>query len=491
MSNTNTLASTKFKNNIRVVSGTYIVMDSDVVLLCDTSSAPVTIELAQIPPDFFSTQYKLYIVDNNNNATTNNILINAPTGFTINGFPSYTINQSGQSIQVFIASNTNYGIANAVNAPVTNQISDEPFGPSWDGITNIGASKNALYDEIIKIGQGFGNTAFVRVGGDNTTAQIGNILRPFGDIGTAIYGANGLVQAELANPSVQYALSIAQGSYAINDANCPQGIKPSGSRFNVFADVGAMITYSGTYGLWVNANTSTTGNIYGFLEVDCSVSIFTGTSDGVNGYLFNFGNINSRRIYQLQRVTVNGAGNAIRLGSSNGFGSEFNIQRLITSSGRPITCGSDCLFDVNFNIIQTDSIGISLDNSGASNFYSVRFYYNIIQNSSVANPSTLTTPLILIKQPNTPPINRIEFNNGNLSSNTTVAMVQFDGVCTNTIFKNCIMRSSGATSSSIYSFQNIGAGTAEPKLYNVIANVPLDASVTNRLSTGFTFDANL
>jgi len=27
-------------------------------------------------------------------------------------------------------------------------ISDEPFGPPWDGVTSIGASKNALYDII-------------------------------------------------------------------------------------------------------------------------------------------------------------------------------------------------------------------------------------------------------------------------------------------------------------------------------------------------------
>jgi len=117
MSNTNTLASTKFKNNIRVVSGTYIVMDSDVVLLCDTSSAPVTIELAQIPADFFSTQYKLYVVDNNNNASVNNIIVNAPTGFTINAQPFITYSTNGGSFSISIGSNTNYISSFSSNSP--------------------------------------------------------------------------------------------------------------------------------------------------------------------------------------------------------------------------------------------------------------------------------------------------------------------------------------------------------------------------------------
>ena len=102
------LPATKYPTNMRVVTGTPIIYNDDVVLLCDTSAGAVTINLLDIPNDYWSTQYKLYVIDNSNNAGTNNITINAGTGQTINGASSVTISSNGGQYLVRISSNTSY-----------------------------------------------------------------------------------------------------------------------------------------------------------------------------------------------------------------------------------------------------------------------------------------------------------------------------------------------------------------------------------------------
>ena len=99
----------KYPNNIRTISGLINVpFQDDVVLECNTLTSPVVIDLQTIPANYWSTQYKLYIVDKSNNASVNNITINAPIGFKINGASSVTINQNGGSYLIRISSNTNY-----------------------------------------------------------------------------------------------------------------------------------------------------------------------------------------------------------------------------------------------------------------------------------------------------------------------------------------------------------------------------------------------
>lgn len=100
--------STKYPNNSRIVSGTATIYRDDVVLLCDTSSAPVVINLFDIPDGFWSTQWKLYIVDNSNNAATNNITINAGGTQTINDAASLVLNVNGTSAAVEIVSDDKF-----------------------------------------------------------------------------------------------------------------------------------------------------------------------------------------------------------------------------------------------------------------------------------------------------------------------------------------------------------------------------------------------
>lgn len=103
------LNSTKYKNPERTISGLLnVVSNADTIILCDTSIGAVSIDLLQIPNDQWNTTYKVYIADKSNNASVNNITVNAPVGFTINDLPSLVISINGGSVLVRVASNTGY-----------------------------------------------------------------------------------------------------------------------------------------------------------------------------------------------------------------------------------------------------------------------------------------------------------------------------------------------------------------------------------------------
>jgi hypothetical protein len=113
------LPSQLYPNPSRIVTGTPIIYNDDVVLYCNTSSGAVTINLLDIPNDYWNSQYKLYVVDYSNNASTNNITINAGSGQTINATSSVTINTNGGSAIVRISGNTTY-----VCEPIANTLND-------------------------------------------------------------------------------------------------------------------------------------------------------------------------------------------------------------------------------------------------------------------------------------------------------------------------------------------------------------------------------
>lgn len=105
------LQPTKYKNTFRTIQGTgnpNLVFNNDVILLCDTQSAPVVINLLELTPDYWNTVYKLYIEDHTGNASTNNITIVAPAGYTINGQASLVINVDNATCIIRIANNTSY-----------------------------------------------------------------------------------------------------------------------------------------------------------------------------------------------------------------------------------------------------------------------------------------------------------------------------------------------------------------------------------------------
>lgn len=99
---------TKYLNNSRTVTGTPQLFNNDVILNCNTSLGTVIINLLDIPANYWSTQWKLYIVDSGNNSSVNNITINAGAGQTINGLSSLVVSTNGAQIIVQISSDTDF-----------------------------------------------------------------------------------------------------------------------------------------------------------------------------------------------------------------------------------------------------------------------------------------------------------------------------------------------------------------------------------------------
>ena len=127
--------STIYQNPSRIVTGTPVLNNDDVVLYCDTSTGPVTINLLDIPNDYWLTTWKLYVVDYSNNAGANNITINAGTGQTINAVSSVVIDNNGGSAIVRISGNTTF-----VCSPVGIDLNDtgwvDLIGFSWISSAN-------------------------------------------------------------------------------------------------------------------------------------------------------------------------------------------------------------------------------------------------------------------------------------------------------------------------------------------------------------------
>ena len=98
--------STKYPNNSRTVTGTPQLYNDDVILNCDTSTGAVIINLLEIPANFWNTQWRLYVIDSANNASVNNITINAGSGQTINGSSSLVVSTNSAQIVLQISSNT-------------------------------------------------------------------------------------------------------------------------------------------------------------------------------------------------------------------------------------------------------------------------------------------------------------------------------------------------------------------------------------------------
>jgi hypothetical protein len=100
---------------------------NDGIILCDTSIAPVTMTLLEIPAGYWQTTWKLYVLDNNNNAGTHSITISVPVGYTINNASTLVINTNGGGVTITIASNTAF----------FGQVSPIPSGGGSGTVTGI------------------------------------------------------------------------------------------------------------------------------------------------------------------------------------------------------------------------------------------------------------------------------------------------------------------------------------------------------------------
>lgn len=148
-----TLSATPYPNNSRQVSGDVALYKDDSILLCDTSVAPVTINLNLIPFGHWNTTWKLYVKDYTNTAAVNNITIVAGTGQKINGQNSIVLNVNGESCIIRITSNYDFiatlssTSANAGGGYVT--IEDEGIAlPQRTIIDFVGSNVTATDDPI-------------------------------------------------------------------------------------------------------------------------------------------------------------------------------------------------------------------------------------------------------------------------------------------------------------------------------------------------------
>jgi len=141
------LNSTKYRNPERTIIGLLnLVSNADTIILCDTSVGAVGIQLLAIPDDRWNTTYKIYIADNSNNASVNNITITAPIGFTINNQPSLVISTNAGTVLIRVASNTGYlGSLNSISAGSPIFVLDEGviITPNATSLDFIGADVNA------------------------------------------------------------------------------------------------------------------------------------------------------------------------------------------------------------------------------------------------------------------------------------------------------------------------------------------------------------
>lgn len=193
----------KYPNNIRTISGlNNIPFQDDVVLECDTSLGAVSINLLDIPVNggfgYWSTQYKLYIVDKSNNAGVNNITVNAPVGSKLNGGASFTISSNGASLIVRVASNLNYVGTYSVIAGGTGNghiIADEgvnlPQQPILDFVGKGVSATDSVGKTVISINGEVlvKNTVYVSKNGNDATGQVERLDLPFLTISQAITSA--------------------------------------------------------------------------------------------------------------------------------------------------------------------------------------------------------------------------------------------------------------------------------------------------------------
>lgn len=167
----------QFQNPSRIVTGTPVLTNNDVVLYCDTSTGPVTINLLDIPNDYWMTTWKLYVVDYSNNAGTNNIRINAGTGQTINAQPDVVLSVSGGSCIVRITGNTTF-----ICEPLAIDLSDSGWvdleGFSWITLADRKPQFRVYGKQIF-----FRGTAIVPL--SNTVG--GDSLIPMTEVGIGAY----------------------------------------------------------------------------------------------------------------------------------------------------------------------------------------------------------------------------------------------------------------------------------------------------------------
>jgi hypothetical protein len=154
------LSPQKYANTSRTITGLInFVFTSDVLLFCNTSAGAVALNLLEIPSGFWNTNYKLYVIDANNNAQTNNITINAPVGYQVNNASSFVISANGGIALIRVTNNTDYSVETNYGAGglavlnegvlLTPNATSMDFIGSYVNATNIGNAVSVVIQPSI------------------------------------------------------------------------------------------------------------------------------------------------------------------------------------------------------------------------------------------------------------------------------------------------------------------------------------------------------
>jgi hypothetical protein len=260
----------QYPNPSRIVTGTPIINNDDVVLYCNTSSGAVTINLLDIPNDYWMTTYKLYVVDNSNNASTNNITINAGTGQTINAQSSVTINTNGGSAIVRISGNTQY-----VCEPIASTLNDTGWvdlsGFSWISSSNTRKPQFRIYGKQVY----FRGTAILPL----SSASNGSVLIPMTESGVGAFyvndayayvyqGAGGCLLNVNGSASFNLGNSVFPDGYNVTIDKLYQTGFQLSSRVVKTRNANSGVALSAIFNIYIDTNNSLTVQTYKDLELN-------------------------------------------------------------------------------------------------------------------------------------------------------------------------------------------------------------------------------
>ena len=365
-------------------------------------------------------------------------------------------------------------------------ILDIPFGISWDAYTAKGASMHALYQYLVTIGAGFGNTAYVRASGNDATALVGNILKPYATIGAAITAIGTLTSS---------AIAIDAGAYNVSDADAPFGLKAPNSRYSLVCEVGVTINYTGTYGMWCQSS-SESGGIYGYGNFVISSSTASKVIDGKNNYAFNVASVSGVTTYEFETIrseASTGSMNLMRVGNwGNVAVAQINVRnRAYCRTGAVIT--ADTASSSKWTGAGTYD---AVNDLGAASNYTLQItnpqrldMYNM---SMSARGSAFGNANLKLADINNTANSLIKFINVEfvcISSPVGYELIKFSGVAAtmdNLLFKNCSLRSRQSTSFSTNGNSITVPSNTSLKIIDTYAerNTGGAGSITNLISTG-------
>lgn len=108
---------------LRVSPAQFNLQNNEIRFICKTSTGPITIYLPEIINFGCAVSTKIFVDDADDNAATNNITVVSTVANTIENTTSYVMNQNGSKIEIFISSQTEYGIlAQGSSSPASSSI---------------------------------------------------------------------------------------------------------------------------------------------------------------------------------------------------------------------------------------------------------------------------------------------------------------------------------------------------------------------------------